>query len=53
MCVFLYDVKVNPNRGIRLKTGMSFFIRPLYSYVMLMFCVGVKKNDQKILHKSG
>ena len=28
MCVFLYDVKVNSNHGIRLKTRISFFIRP-------------------------
>ena len=28
MCVFLYDVKVNSNYGIRLKARISFFIRP-------------------------
>ena len=28
MSVFLYDVKVNSNHGMRLKTGMFFFIRP-------------------------
>ena len=31
MSVFLYDVKVNLNHGMRLKTGMFFFIRaPLF-----------------------
>ena len=56
MCV-LYDVKVNSNHGIRLKTGMAFFTRPTlflcYGNVNLNYCVGVKKNDQKILQKSG
>ena len=53
MCVFLYDVKVNSNNDIRLKTRMSFFIRPplflCYANVNLNYCVGIKKNDQKIL----
>ena len=34
MCAFLYDVKVNSNHVIRLKTRMSLY-GPLYSYVML------------------
>ena len=34
MCAFLYDVKVNSNHVIRLKTRMSLY-DPLYSYVML------------------
>ena len=34
MRVFLYDVKVNSNHGIRLKSRMSLY-GPLYSYVMI------------------
>ena len=31
ICVFLYDVKVNSNHGIRLNTRMSLFVRsPLF-----------------------
>ena len=51
MCKFLCDVKANSNRGIRLKTIMSFFIRPpLFSYnakVNLNYCVGVKEKRPK------
>ena len=53
MCVFLYDVKVNSNHGIRLKTEMSFFIRPplflYYANVNLNYCVGVKNTRPKNL----
>ena len=45
MCVFLYDVKVNSNYGIRLKTGISSFMRPplffCYGNVNLNYCVGI------------
>ena len=51
MCEFLFDVKVNSNRGIKLKTRMSFFIRlPLFLYnakVNLNYCVGVKEKRPK------
>ena len=51
MCVFLYDVKVNSNHGVRLKTGMSFFIRPplflCYPNINLNYRVGVKKTRPK------
>ena len=53
MCVFLYDVKVNSNNDIRLKTRMSFFIRPplflCYANVNLNYCVGIKKKRPKNL----
>ena len=55
MCVFLYDVKVNSNHGIRLKTRMSFFIRPplflCNAKVNLNYCVGVKEKRPKNLTK--
>ena len=48
MCVFLYDVKVNSVHGIRLKTRMSVYIRPLlflcYANVNLNYCVGIKEK---------
>ena len=56
MCVFLYDVKVNSNHGIRLKTKMSFFIRPplflCNAKVNLNYCVGVKEKRQKKSYKN-
>ena len=51
MCVFLCDVKVNSTRGIRLKTRMSFFIRPplfiCTAKVNLNYYVGVKEKRPK------
>ena len=56
MCV-LYDVKVNSNHGIRLKTGMAFFTRPTlflcYGNVNLNYCVGVKKTTKKSYRNQG
>ena len=51
MCVFLCDVKVNSNHGIRLKTRMSFFIRPplfiCTAKVNLNYYVGAKEKRPK------
>ena len=51
--MFLYDVKVNSNQGIRLKIGMPFFIRLrlflCYANVNLNYWVGVKKARPKNL----
>ena len=44
-------LKVNSNRGIRLKTRMSFFVRPplflCYGNVNLNYCVEIKEKRQK------
>ena len=56
MCKFLCDVKVNSNRGIRLKTRTSFFIRrPLFLYnakVNLNYFVGSYRNQGKDSEKT-
>ena len=56
MCVFLYDVQVNSNHGVRLKTEMSFFIRPplflCYPNINLNYRVGVKKNTTKKFYRN-
>ena len=51
--VFLYDVKVKSNHGIRLKTRMSHFIRPplflCCGNVNLNYCAGIKEKWPKTL----
>ena len=53
ICVFLYDVKVNSNHGIRLKTRMYLFIRPplflCYGNVNFSHYAGINEKRPKTL----
>ena len=50
ICNLIYDVKVNSNHGIRLKTIVSLFGLPLFlchAKVDLNYCIWVKNNGQR------